>query len=210
MQLVQYCLSDLITMAAEEPVTQIKPARGKKKADQGDGAAEGAAAAAGATEEEKAADKAREEASLGKLLAVKKPEFAEKALNAPKTLQRILSRARRYMDRLNERQRLLDLVDGAARTHEAGRDGGFSEFVRFDVPRVRGGDMTKYPLWERDDDRDLLRGSLRHGWITNVRQDTLQEFFDEIRCARLWWWCAALRGACWRLGRFLKNDWCGC
>lgn len=178
LQAVQYALSDLIKIAAKEPQPLVQPKRGRKK--------EGADAepAAGLTDAEKAAEKAREDASIAKLFALPKPACAEKALNHPKTLSRILGRARRYQERFRERQALHDLLESNARTDAAGKAGDFSEYIKFDCPKVRPDkEMAKFPEWERDDDRDLLRGSLRHGWITNVRQEALQEYFDDIRCA---------------------------
>lgn len=50
---------------------------------------------------------------------------------------------------------LKELIDGAASTDAQGIAGGFSEYVKFSVPSVKGADMSKY-LWSPLDVRDSV------------------------------------------------------
>jgi hypothetical protein len=98
-------VKDLIEMAAKEPQPLHKPARGRTKAQVEKARLEGGEdngrdPVSGMTEEEVAAERKREAKSLAKLAAFPKPACAEKALNNPKTLLRILQRAKRYQERL--------------------------------------------------------------------------------------------------------------
>jgi superfamily II DNA or RNA helicase len=91
-----------------------------------------------------------------KLEAVAKPACARKALSSRRVTLRMQRNGARYALRLAERAALLERVcpDGS------------TELVEFDVPAC-GRAQPPTPWWGLQEDRDLMRGSLRHGFTPN-------------------------------------------
>ena len=138
-----------------------------------EGGLSGRAAAAKAkqiAEEEEAAaqaagvaEKVDEELHV-KLEAVEKPACAARALSARRVTARLGSNAPRYGRNLIEREFLRNYLEEKASKDEQAAAGDYTQCSAFPVKAcVRSQPPT--PWWEEQHDRDLLRGSMRHGFL---------------------------------------------
>ena len=99
-----------------------------------------------------------------KLDAVEKPTFAARALSARRVTARLGSNAPRYGRNLVEREFLRSYLEEKGSKDEHAAAGDYAQCSAFPVKAcVRSQPPTTW--WEEQHDRDLLRGSMRHGFL---------------------------------------------
>jgi hypothetical protein len=159
--------------------------------------ASGRSAAKAAAEDEEdaalsggAAEKVDEE--LHELLSsMPKPECAARALSSRRVTARLGRNALSYMQLLSEREMLRNLLEDHARTDEQGGEKDYAECSAFPIKSC-GRSLPPAPWWGPQQDRDLLRGSMRWGFLpphadlcrtqlVNIRQDVLLSFKDKLK-----------------------------
>ena len=153
---VATALQEMLTIAVHHVTGGTSDAVATAKAAAAEEEKEKAAAAAATAEG--AGPKPLEEEDVdaelhAKLEAVAKPACARKALSSRRVTLRMQRNGARYALRLAERAALLERVcpDGS------------TELTTFDVPGC-GRAQPPAPWWGIQEDRDLMRGSLRHGF----------------------------------------------
>ena len=156
---VATALEEMLTSAVHHVTGGTSDAVATAKAAAAEEEKEKAAAAAATAEG--AGPKPLEEEDVdaelhAKLEAVTKPACARKALSSRRVTLRMQRNGARYGLRLAERAALLSRVcpDGS------------NELTEFDVPTC-GRAQAPAPWWGIQEDRDLMRGSLRHGFTPN-------------------------------------------
>ena len=99
-----------------------------------------------------------------KLDAVEKPTFAARALSARRVTARMGTNAPRYGRNLLEREFLRSYLEEKGSKDEHAAAGDYVQCSAFPVKAcVRSQPPTTW--WEEQHDRDLLRGSMRHGFL---------------------------------------------
>jgi hypothetical protein len=149
------------------------------------------AAKAAAEDEEDAAlaggsaEKVDEELHV-KLTSMDKPECAARALNSRRVTARLGRNALSYGQLLAEREALRNLLEDYARTDEQGGEKDYAECSAFPIKSC-GRSLPPTSWWTEQHDRDLLRGSMRWGFLpthaelcrtqlVNIRQDAALSF----------------------------------
>ena len=156
---VATCLMEMINIAVRHITGDDADAAAAAKAAAAEEEKEKAAAAAAAAEggPPKPPDEEDIDQELhAKLDAVAKPQCARKALSSRRVTLRLQRNGARYGLRLAERKALLARVCP---------EGG-EERTEFDVPTC-GRAQAPAAWWGLQEDRDLMRGSLRHGFTPN-------------------------------------------